>query len=252
MPDRPATGMLERRFLPVANVGLPEVRAAEDDGPIGFKGRAIVYGSRTAIGNPLTWGFYEELDPGAARDACAEDDVRFLQNHDPNLVLARSNAGAGTMRLRDSTGGVDVDADMGPTSYARDLAVCLERGDVTGMSFAFVVLEQRWETIEVEVEVDGRTTKQTCDLRRLVKIGLRDVAVVTYPAYDETTAGLRAASTLAAYADHLGLDAAARQALLDGRTPDATDPADGKGHLTAAYRLRHGGLAALHRLPSQQ
>jgi HK97 family phage prohead protease len=249
MPDRPATGLLERRFLPVDNVGLPELRAAADDtSPIGFKGRAIVYGSRTTIGNPLTWGFYEELEPGAARDACAQDDVRFLQNHDPNLVLARSNAGAGTMRLVDSSGGVGVDAEMGPTSYARDLAVCLERGDVTGMSFAFVVLEQRWETVEVEVEVDGRTTKQTCDLRRLVKIGLRDVAVVTYPAYDETSAGLRSASTLAAYADHRGLDADARQALLDGRTPEPAGAGDDKRHLTAAYQLRHGGLAALHGL----
>ncbi len=244
MPDRPAPGLLERRFIAAADLVAPEVRAAADDtSPIGFRGRALTYGSRTAIGNPLTWGFYEELEPGAARDAVVQDDITFVLNHDPSLLLARCTAGAGTMRLVESAAGVDVDADMAPVSYARDVAVLLERGDMKGMSFAFRVLEQRWETVEVEIEVDGRTQKVSCDLRRLVKIGLRDVSVVTWPAYADTSAGLRDAATLEAYADHRGLDAAARAALAEGRAPQ---PAAPTAHLTQALQLRHRGLAALY------
>jgi HK97 family phage prohead protease len=251
--DRNApTALLERRFIAAADLARPEVRAAADDtSPIGFKGRALTYGSRTAIGNPLTWGFYEELLVGAARDACAEDDIAFVINHNPSLLLARCTAGEGTMRLADTAAGVDVDADMAPVSYTRDLAVSLDRGDIRGMSFAFIVLEQRWSTVEVDIVVDGEACKVSCDLRELIKIGLRDVSVVTYPAYDDTSAGLRSASTLAAFADHRGLDAAVRQALLEGRTPDATGIGDDKRHLTEAYHLRHRGHAALLGLPTQ-
>jgi HK97 family phage prohead protease len=247
------TGLLERRFIAAADLARPEVRAAADEtSPIGFKGRALAYGSRTTIGDPLRWGFFEEIEVGAAREAVAEDDIAFLMNHDPSLLLARCTAGEGTMRLTESSAGVDVDADMAPVSYARDLAVSLDRGDIRGMSFAFIVLEQRWETVEIEVQVDGQTQTISCDLRRLVKIGLRDVAVVTYPAYDETSAGLRSAATLAAYADHRGLDAAVRQALLEGRSPDAAGISEDTQHLTEAYQLRHRGLAALHGLSIPQ
>jgi hypothetical protein len=71
----------------------------------------------------------------------------------------------------------------------------MKRGDITGMSFAF---EDDWEDSE-----NGVSYEKTNDiedgkevwLRHVKKItGLYDVAIVTHPAYEQTTVGLREAS----------------------------------------------------------
>jgi HK97 family phage prohead protease len=167
---------LERRF---ANLVSVEVRADNGDGPIGFTGHAAVFGQRTAIGDPKRWGFWEQVDRGAFDDI-AQDDVRFLINHNPDLVLARSTAS--TLRLSSDAEGLAVDADLAPTSYGRDLQISLGRRDVTQMSFAFATVADSWETLD-----DGT------ELRTLLKVKTYDVSAVTYPAYDATDAGVRSA-----------------------------------------------------------
>lgn len=161
----------------VATLDQRAVTRADGDEPIGFKGHAAVFGKRTWIGSKR-WGFWEEISPGAFTKTIGEADVRFLHNHDPNLVLARNTAG--TLRLSEDAAGLAVDADMAPVSYAQDLAVLLERGDVTQMSFAFDMITYEWSTLD-----DGT------DLLRHLECGLWDVSTVTYPAYSETDASLR-------------------------------------------------------------
>lgn len=164
-----------RRTVTVAPEAL--TRADEADGPIGFRGHAAVFNTPTWIGSKR-WGFWEEIAPGAFTKAIQENDVRFLINHDPNLVLARTTNG--TLRLSQDGIGLATDADMNPTMYARDLALLLERGDVNQMSFAFNMIDYAWRQND-----DGSET--------LVhqSVELFDVAVVTYPAYEATDAGLR-------------------------------------------------------------
>lgn len=156
------------------------VERREDGEPIGFKGHAAVFNSRTWIGGK-SWGFWEQIDPRAFRKTLNEADVRFLINHDPNLLLARNRAG--TLRLSTDDVGLEVDADMAPVSYAEDLAVLLARKDITQMSFAFEPISWRYEQAE-----DGK------DLYTLTEVRLFDVSVVTYPAYEDTDAALRAAA----------------------------------------------------------
>lgn len=160
--------------------GLIDTRAvtrSDDDGSIGFKGHAIVWNKRTWIGSKR-WGFWEQIAPEAVTKTLQEADIRFLQNHDPNLLLARNTAG--TLRLNSDDTGLAVDADMAPTTYAQDLAILLDRRDISQMSFAFE--DVAWNYTEAE---DGNP------LYTLTEIRLFDVAVVTYPAYEETDAGLR-------------------------------------------------------------
>lgn len=161
-----------------AQIDHRAIRAAsDDDDSIGFTGHAIVWMTRTWIGSKR-WGFWEQIAPQAVTKTLQEADIRFLQNHDPNLLLARNTAG--TLRLESDDTGLQVDADMAPTSYARDLAVLLGRGDISQMSFAFEELAYEYEETE-----DGR------DLYTITELRLFDVSVVTYPAYTETDAGLR-------------------------------------------------------------
>jgi uncharacterized protein len=164
------------------------VKRAED-GSIGFKGHAAMFDSRTLIGSKR-WGFYEEIAPGAFRKTIGEADVRFLFNHDPSFILARNKAG--TMRLAEDDQGLAVDADMGPYSWAGDVAVGLDRGDLTQMSFAFDPI--KWER---SADDDG------IPVYRLTEVRLWDVSVVTYPAYEDTDAGLRDDETIEAAAQRL-------------------------------------------------
>jgi len=160
------------------SMDLVSVRARPNGG-LGFKGRAALYNKRTWIG-PAKFGFWEEIAPGAFTRAVAEDDVRLLMDHDPAKVLARSSNG--TLRLAEDKKGLAVDADMADVSYARDLAVLLERGDLGEMSFAFIPGAEEWSTLK-----DGT------DLRRLVDFEqVLDVSCVAFPAYDGTEAALRA------------------------------------------------------------
>lgn len=176
-------------------------RAAADDGEaIGFVGHAALFNSRTWIGS-RRWGFWEEIAPGAFAKTIQEADVRFLHNHNPDLLLARSTAD--NLRLSEDDVGLAVDADMTPTSYARDLALSLAQRDVTQMSFAFDLIAYTWEEAD-----DGE------ELFRLTELALWDVSTVTYPAYVETDAGLRMDLMAAARAngfDSIDLDALARR-----------------------------------------
>lgn len=160
------------------SMDLVSVRARPGAG-LGFKGRAALYNKRTWIG-PAKFGFWEEIAPGAFDRAVSEDDVRFLVDHDPGRVLARTSNG--TLRLASDKKGLAVDADMADVSYARDLAVLLERGDLGEMSFAFIPGVEEWSTLK-----DGT------DLRRLVDFEqVLDVSAVAFPAYEGTEAALRA------------------------------------------------------------
>jgi HK97 family phage prohead protease len=159
--------------------GSIDTRAVEtnEDGSIGFVGHAIVWNTRTWIGSK-SWGFWEQIAPESVTKTLQEADIRFLQNHNPDLLLARNKSG--TLRLTSDATGLAVDADMAPVTYAQDLAVLLERGDISQMSFAFEELGYKSELLD-----DGTRLYTVTEMR------LFDVAVVTYPAYEETDAGLR-------------------------------------------------------------
>lgn len=194
------------RLVRTARIDERAITRAED-GSIGFKGESIVFNTPTWIGSKR-WGFWEQIAPSAVTKTLAEADVRFVVNHDPNLLLARSSAG--TLRLALTATGLAVDADMAPVSYAEDAAVLLERGDLKEMSFAFEPLSWEYE------ERDGE------DFYTITELTLFDVSVVTYPAYASTTAGLRSVA-FDALCRAAGLDASAERRLMRDLT-DSPDP----------------------------
>lgn len=178
--------------------GTAVTRDVSDDGSIGFKGESIVFNTPTWIGSQR-WGFWEEIAPEAVTKTLRDADIRLLQNHDPNLLLARTSAGS--LRSTATATGVAVDADMKPTTYARDLAILLDGGEVREMSFAFEPLAWDFE------ERDGE------DFYRITEMRIFDEAPVTYPAYQTTSAGLRSVA-FDAMCRAVGLDAAGSRRLM--------------------------------------
>ena len=125
-------------------------------------------------------GFREVIKPGAFKRTLADSaHVRALNNHDSNQVLGR--VGAGTLILNEDDAGLRFEIDLPATSYARDLATLVERGDVAGCSFAFRVRPggEQWE------ESNGQT------IRVLTALDLDEITVTANPAYPDTSVAKR-------------------------------------------------------------
>jgi HK97 family phage prohead protease len=136
-------------------------------------------------------GFTEKIAPGAFRDTIKGDDIRALKNHNPDWVLGRTINN--TLRLKENARGLKMEVDLPDTTYARDLAVSIERGDITGQSFGFHTLEDSWEV----KKRDG----EEVNIRTLEKVALLDCGPVTFPAYPQTDVAVRALEAIKAERD---------------------------------------------------
>lgn len=187
MPDK-RSATVERRGLPLTAARI-EIRATEGDAAAErFVGHAAVFNERTAIGNPLTWGFYEQVASGAFTKSLDEGDQRMLIDHDSFYVVSR--ASADTLDLSQDKRGLAVDSALDDElSYVRDLKANLRNKNITGMSFGFRVVKDDWEMVSVGETDDG--TEIEAELRTLLELELIEVSAVTFPAYEQTDAGLR-------------------------------------------------------------
>jgi hypothetical protein len=169
---------IERRFTNC----LPTRIETRADGTRVIVGYAAVFYDPADPGTEYRlWSDYVERVASTAFDRAIreKDDCRGLFNHDPSMLLGR--CAAGTMRLSVDAKGLRYEIDLPDTQVGRDVAVSVERGDLTGSSFSFAC--KRTSFVE--------TPDQT--VRILEDVELYDCGPVTYPAYESTTTGLRAA-----------------------------------------------------------
>lgn len=138
-------------------------------------GVAIRYG---AVSKNLG-GFKERIMPGAATKTLQERDVTMLHEHERRMLLGRTSAG--TLRVTNDERELAYEVDIPDTSYGRDLAVSLERRDVSGSSFGFIAIkaDTKWT-----VGNDGVA------LRSVGAMMLDHLSTTCAPAYDEHTAEL--------------------------------------------------------------
>ncbi|MBP1917191.1 HK97 family phage prohead protease [Lederbergia galactosidilyticus] len=163
---------MEKRTVDITNI---QTRNKENE-PIKINGYAAIFNSRTSIGD-----FFDEIiSPGAFdRSISAKNaDIRALVNHDWDKVIGRTKAN--TMTLREDEKGLNFEIELPNTSYARDLAESMERGDIDQCSFGFFVDEgkERWDY------------SQEPALRTLEEVELYEVSIVSLPAYEDTEAAL--------------------------------------------------------------
>ena len=161
-----------------------EVRADENEEHGHFlSGTPIVYNARTDL------GWYDEIIEEGALDEADLKDVRFLINHNTDMIpLARSrnNNDNSTMQMTVDENGMNirVDHDTENNAEAKSLYSAVERGDLDGMSFMFTVDGDKWDDIESEHPT-----------RTITKLGkVFEVSAVTFPAYEQTSIQARGLS----------------------------------------------------------
>lgn len=161
-------------------LGSVESRAADNDDQIHLAGTPIVFNQSTDIG-----GWWEErIEPGAIDEETLKD-VRLLVNHDfSGIPLARSrrNTPNATMRLFLRPEEVYMEADLDANNpKAVELNSAVKRGDISGMSFAFLVDGDKWDRLDTDYP-----------LRTITHISeIFEVSAVTAPAYEQTSISSR-------------------------------------------------------------
>ena len=135
-----------------------------------FKSEAVIYDL-----------FRESIEPGAFAPTIAKGQrVVSLFNHDANYVLGSTSSG--TLRLREDATGLWMEVEPPDTQVGRDVVEYIRRGDVEGQSFMFEIVRQKWTFAQNKGEMD---------LRVIEEVNLMECGPVLFPAYQDTSVGLR-------------------------------------------------------------
>ncbi len=151
--------------------------------------------------------FTEFIAPGAFKNALKVKPLEVVSNiqHDDRWILGHTLNG--TLALREDEIGLHQWTRVAPTSYAEDLRVLIDRGDIQQASFAFTIDAEEWEYID-----KGKDTEEVKVTITSVGV-LYDVTVCALGAYRQTDVEIEAAS-------RSRLDRAIRQGRVRG-LPDA-------------------------------
>jgi len=187
--------MKQVRFVPIeaCNLQVREPQEGEQESRT-IIGMPIVYGCRSC--NLTPWSedreVYEVLEAGfISPELLQRSDVVLNLNHS-NLVtdiLGRyRNSERDTLALDMQATGIACRCSLPRTNNANDALELMRRGDIDGMSFAFNDNPNDRESVTYE-----RTNERSADgkevwLRHVRKAtGFFDVAIVTHPAYGQTS-----------------------------------------------------------------
>ena len=162
----------------MTEVRVCEVRAEAPAGAdsLVLTGTPVIYDVPTLINDPA--GAYTEVIRRGALDCADLNDARLLYNHDRNRVpLARTPK---TMQLVLTPAGLNMVAQLPATEEGRGVHTAVSRGDLTGMSFAFVVPPggDEWDA--------GAKTRAIVKIEKIV-----EVSVVPFPAYPQASVEAR-------------------------------------------------------------
>lgn len=157
----------------------PDFLAETKEGKHFLTGYAIKFGQRSKkLGN-----YYEVIDHKAL-DGVDLTDVKALVDHDYSKVLGRTKAN--TLKLKVDNVGLWFEIELADTTYAVDLFKSIQRGDINECSFGFKIDETNRNSTTVE-RLDQNTY-----LRTVKKIKeLREISIVSLPAYENTNAEIK-------------------------------------------------------------
>jgi len=149
-----------------------ELRSSTNaDGSRVISGYAIRYNEPSAdLG-----GFAEIIAPGAVTKTLRDNpDILCLRDHIPTLLMGRTTSK--TLALTEDAQGLRFTCKLPDTTSGADLAASIDRQDLTGTSFGFRCVLDKWTADEA-----GNV------LRTLLEIVLYEISPCSFPAYPSTS-----------------------------------------------------------------
>ncbi len=188
-----------------------EVRAEQNE-----EHGTYITGTPIVFNRATDMGWYEETINKDALKNTDLKDVAFLVGHNTGMIpLARSrnNNDNSTMQMTVNDDGMDirVDLDTENNAEARALYSAVKRGDMTGMSFMFVVDKDSWTDADSDYP-----KREILSIRKVF-----EVSAVAFPAYPQTS--IQAASEDATLDSARASLESARQQLAEERAKQAED-----------------------------
>lgn len=173
------TQELSKEILNNERVRPDSLASQTKEGKKIITGYAIKFGQRSKkLGN-----YYEIID-SRALDGVDLTDVKALVDHDYSRVLGRTLSK--TLSLEIDNVGLKFEIELADTTYANDLYQSIERSDINECSFGFRIDETDRNSTTVE-RIDSDTY-----LRTVKKIKeLREISIVSLPAYENTNAEIK-------------------------------------------------------------
>ncbi|WP_246866405.1 HK97 family phage prohead protease [Bacteroides acidifaciens] len=149
-------------------------------------GYAILFNTLSA---PLWADDEEEAREVIAPEAITKElldgcDIKMTMFHDRQLILARSNNGAGTLTYTVDERGVAFSFDAPNTADGDKALELVRRGDISGCSFAFRTHYYDRAYVERSVERKDGKTLITYTVRSI--LGVYDFTLAADPAYPDT------------------------------------------------------------------
>ena len=188
MPDFPRDDLIRMVDLPTSQIEFREAEG-ETSGLGTLHGYAAVFNEDTVI-DSWEGQFVERIAPGAFAKTLKDrgGKMKVLFNHGFDPSIGDKPLGKPSVQEEDETG-LRVEVPLDDTSYNRDLVASLRSGALDGMSFRFSVTRDEWDESD-DLPMPIRTLKE---------VRLYEYGPVTFPAYEATTAGVRARAAYQAY-----------------------------------------------------
>lgn len=160
-----------------------------------IEGHAVVFGVRSV--NLTPWSSYREVYEVMERGCISTEllnrsDVVLTAFHDNTAILGRWRQGKGTLNLSFDERGLKMSCTLAETTRADELLSAIDRGDISGMSFAFTADEEDSENGVSYERMDSEPTGKQVWVRHVKKVtALYDVTIAGHPAYTQTDVARR-------------------------------------------------------------
>ena len=237
------------REIDIAVSGLC-VRDAEGEGRSRtIEGHAVVFGVRSVNLVPYSpyREVYEVMERGCiSTDLLNRSDVVLTAFHDNTAILGRWRMGKGTLKLTLDVRGLKMECTLAETARADELLSAIERGDISGMSFAFTADEDDSENgVSYEKLAERSADGKDVWIRHVKRVsGLYDVTIAGHPAYPQTDIAQREAEAF--FDEKLGAKEVATRAAEDAAKA-AEEAAKAAEEAAKAQEARERTMAAERR-----
>ena len=173
----------------IRNIGNINLRAVEGKESRHVEGYAMLFDVKSEY-----LGFYEVIERGAITQELVDNsDIFALFNHDENKVLARSNKGKGSLKVKVDDKGLFYEFDAPNTALGDELLEYIKRGDINKSSFAFGINTDK-DDAETWKSKDGVYYRTIHHIDVLF-----DCSPVWQPAYSDTSVSKRAKDKIEAF-----------------------------------------------------